>query len=56
MRKVAAECPTLLLDESDAASGGEKEYTEALRGQLNTGYRRSGKSTVCVGPSTRIEA
>ena len=38
-----AERPTLLLDESDAAFNGEKEYAEALRGLLNTGHRRSGK-------------
>jgi hypothetical protein len=56
VRKVDAECPTLLLDESDAAFGGEKEYAEALRGQLNTGYRRSGKSTVCIGQGAKIEA
>jgi len=35
--------PTLLLDESDAAFKGEKEYVEALRGILNTGYRKGGK-------------
>lgn len=56
VRKVDAECPTLLLDESDAAFGGEKEYAEALRGILNSGYRRSGKATVCVGQGAKIEA
>ena len=56
VRKVDAERPTLLLDESDAAFGGEKEYAEALRGQLNSGYRRSGKATVCVGQGSKIEA
>lgn len=56
VRKVDAECPTLLLDESDAAFGGEKEYAETLRGILNSGYRRSGKSTVCVGQGTKIKA
>jgi hypothetical protein len=56
VRKVDAERPTLLLDESDAAFGGEKEYAEALRGQLNTGYRKSGKATVCVGQGSKIEA
>lgn len=56
VRKVDAEMPTLLLDESDAAFGGEKEYAEALRGILNTGYRRSGKATVCVGHSANITA
>jgi DNA primase len=39
-RKIDAEQPTLLLDESDAAFGGEQEYAETLRGVLNTGYRR----------------
>ena len=56
VRKVDRECPTLLLDESDAAFGGDKDYAEALRGQLNTGYRRSGKSTVCIGQGAKIEA
>ena len=48
-RKIDAEKPTLLLDESDAAFGGEKEYAEALRGVLNTGHRRGGKASCCVG-------
>ena len=48
VRKVDAEKPTLLLDESDAAFGGEREYAEALRGVLNTGYQRSGRTTLCV--------
>jgi Protein of unknown function (DUF3631)/Toprim-like len=47
-RKIDAEEPTLLLDESDAAFGGEKEYAEVLRGILNTGYRRGGKTSVAV--------
>ena len=53
-RKVDAECPTLLLDESDAAFKGEKEYSETLRGILNTGYRRGGKSSVCTGQGASI--
>ncbi|HVA16208.1 MAG TPA: DUF3631 domain-containing protein [Candidatus Dormibacteraeota bacterium] len=48
-RKIDAVKPTLLLDESDAAFGGEKEYAEALRGILNSGYRRGGKASCCVG-------
>lgn len=56
VRKVDAECPTLLLDEGDAAFAGEKEYAEALRGILNSGYRRSGKSTVCIGQGAKISA
>jgi hypothetical protein len=47
-RKIDAEEPTLLLDESDAALQGEKEYAEVLRGILNTGYRRGGKTSVAV--------
>ena len=54
VRKVDAEVPTLLLDESDAAFGGEREYAEALRGILNTGYQRSGRMTLCVGQGTNI--
>jgi hypothetical protein len=53
-RKVDAEKPTLLLDESDAAFKGEKEYAEALRGILNTGYRRGGKASICVGQGAGI--
>lgn len=53
-RKIDAECPTLLLDESDAAFNSEKEYSEALRGILNSGYRRGGKSSVCVGKGIDI--
>src|SRR5208283_1190664 len=47
-RKIEAECPTLLLDESDTAFNGNKEYAEALRGILNSGHRRGGKTTICV--------
>lgn len=53
-RKVDGERPTLLLDESDAAFKGDKDYAEALRGLLNTGHRRGGKSTVCVGQGAEI--
>jgi Protein of unknown function (DUF3631)/Toprim-like len=49
VRKVDDKKPTLLLDESDAAFGGEKEYAEALRGILNTGHREGGVSSLCVG-------
>ncbi|HMJ81949.1 MAG TPA: DUF3631 domain-containing protein [Vicinamibacterales bacterium] len=54
VRKVDAEHPTLLLDESDAAFKGDKEYAEALRGILNTGYRRSGKASLCIGQGVNI--
>jgi hypothetical protein len=52
--KIHAQRPTLLLDESDAAFGGEKEYAEALRGVLNTGHRAGGSSSCCVGQSANI--
>jgi len=54
-RKIDAEEPTLLLDESDAAFGGEKEYAEVLRGILNTGYRRGGKTSVAVPAGRSFE-
>jgi hypothetical protein len=54
IRKVDAEKPTLLLDESDAAFSGDKEYGEALRGILNSGYRRGGKASCCVGQGANI--
>jgi len=47
-RKIESEQPTVLLDESDAAFNGDKEYAEVFRGILNTGHRRGGASTVCI--------
>ncbi len=49
VRKIDAEHPTLLLDESDAALNKGTDYSEALLGLLNSGYRRGGKSSICVG-------
>jgi hypothetical protein len=54
MRKVHVEHPVTLLDESDAAFNGEKEYAEALRGMLNTGFQRSGKASACVGQGANL--
>jgi hypothetical protein len=53
-RKIDKERPTLLLDESDAAFGGEKEYAEVLRGILNSGHRVGGRSSLCVGQGASI--
>ena len=53
-RKVDRDHPTLLLDESDAAFKGEPTYAEALRGLLNSGYRRSGRLTMCVGQGANL--
>ncbi len=54
-RRIAKEEPTLLLDESDAAFAGDREYAETLRGVLNSGYRRGGSVSVCVGQGTNIQ-
>ena len=54
VRKVAAETPTLLLDESDAAFKGDREYAEALRGILNAGFRRGGVTSLCVGQGANL--
>ncbi|MDP2948181.1 MAG: DUF3631 domain-containing protein [Chloroflexota bacterium] len=47
VRKVARDAPTLLLDETDSAFKVE-DYSEALRGILNAGYRRGGVASLCV--------
>jgi hypothetical protein len=54
VRKVDQVRPTLLLDESDAAFSGEKEYAEALRGILNTGFYVDGVASCCVGQGANI--
>jgi hypothetical protein len=54
-RKVHTEQPTLLLDESDATFNGDKEFAETLRGVLNTGYLRSGKTSLCTMRGKTIE-
>jgi hypothetical protein len=54
VRKVAHLMPTLLLDESDAAFKGDKEYSEALRGILNSGFRRGGVASLCVGQGANL--
>ncbi len=53
-RKIDAEAPTLLLDESDAAFKADKEYAEVLRGILNSGHRRGGVTSLCVGKGAEI--
>ena len=56
VRKIEAEAPALLLDETDAAFNSDPLYAEALRGVLNSGYRFGGVASVCVGKGTDIEA
>lgn len=53
-RRIHAERPSLLLDESDSAFKSGEEYAESLRGVLNTGHRRGGATTVCVGQGANI--
>jgi 5S rRNA maturation endonuclease (ribonuclease M5) len=55
VRKIDKCHPTLLLDESDAAFKENDEYAEVLRGVLNTGHRRSGKASCCVGQGANID-
>jgi hypothetical protein len=55
VRKTHGEHPTLLLDESDAAFQQDKEYVAALRGVLDSGYRRSGKASLCIGQGAAIQ-
>src|SRR4029453_18198374 len=50
-RRLDKEEVTLLLDEVDAALGGSQEYTEALRGILNAGFKLGGVHTMCVPTS-----
>ncbi len=49
VRKIDNERPTLLLDESDGAFGGASDYSEALRGILNSGFEKGGCTSLCVG-------
>ena len=47
VRKTQQEHPTLLLDESDTAFN-QGDYSEKLRGILNTGFERDGVYSMCV--------
>lgn len=48
LKRVVEEHPTLFIDEADAAFGGNKEYSEALRGVLNEGFQISGTVAFCI--------
>lgn len=55
-RKIAASCPTLLLDEVDTIfSGGKDENKEGLRALLNAGFNRSATVPRCVGPQQDVK-
>jgi hypothetical protein len=47
-RRIDAEQPTLLLDESDALFASDRAYVQDLRGILNSGFRRGGSHTINV--------
>lgn len=49
VRKIDAERPTLLLDETDATFSAARSSYEILRGVLNTGYRLNGRTSIAVG-------
>ncbi len=40
---IDAKGPTIFLDEMDTQFGGDKEYSETMRGILNEGFRKGGK-------------
>jgi len=54
-RKIAADTPTLLLDEIDTCFGKESTMTEGLRAVLNAGYRRGATVPRCVGPNHELK-
>lgn len=51
VRKVDAEHPTLLLDETDALFTGGQASQQMLRGVLNSGYRLGGRTSYASGGS-----
>ena len=51
VRKIAADKPTLLLDETDSVFHGNAQSQQVLRGALNAGYKRSGKVAYAQGGS-----
>jgi len=55
VRKTKQEHPTLLLDESDAAFN-QGEYSEKLRGILNSGFERDGAYSMCISKGNDWES
>jgi hypothetical protein len=54
-RKIAADRPTLLLDEVDAIFDDKGKKHEGLRALLNAGHRRGATVPRCVGEGVEIE-
>jgi hypothetical protein len=55
VRRVDRVRPTLLLDEVDNMLGRDREFTSALLGILNAGYKASGIHTMCVGDGANTQ-
>ena len=55
VRKLHSHKPTLLLDETDPAFGGDRDYAEALRQVLNAGHRKGGTVSLCTGNGSDIK-
>ncbi len=55
VRKLHSHKPTLLLDETDPAFGGDRDYAEALRQVLNAGHRKGGTVSLCTGNGSHIK-
>lgn len=53
VRKIDAERPTLLLDETDATFTGARSSNEILRGVINSGYRLGGRTSYASGGTYR---
>ena len=56
VRRIETEQPTLLLDETDRAFTGDKDYANKLTGILNLGYSRSGALWMCEGQGSKQQA
>jgi hypothetical protein len=51
VRRIAENCPTLLLDETDVLFSGGNASQQMIRGVLNSGYRLGGKVAYAKGSS-----
>jgi hypothetical protein len=56
VRRIQNDQPTLLLDETDRAFGGDKDYQAKLTGILNAGYTRRGSVWMCEGQGSNQQA
>lgn len=56
VRRIQNEQPTLLLDETDRAFTGDRDYANKLTGILNAGYTRKGSVWMCAGQGSNQQA